>query len=55
MDWIILPDHTYAICPNVIVHEVRCPICHTQETYTGNNVPTMCYICGEKRTMPEVK
>ena len=54
MDWIILPDHTYTICPNVIVHEVRCPKCHTQETYTGNNVPAMCYICEEKRTMPEV-
>ena len=55
MNWIILPDHTYTICPNVLLHEVRCPKCHTQETYIGDKVPDMCYICEEKRTMPEVK
>lgn len=54
MDWIILPDHKYDICPDVLVHEVKCPKCRTQETYTGDNVPDRCYICDEERSMPEV-
>ena len=55
MDWIVLPDHIYDVNSKMCVHEVRCPKCHSQETYVGDKVPDMCYICEEKRTMPEVK
>ena len=52
--WEILPDHAYDICPDVLVHEVKCPICHNHETYTGDNPPNMCYVCEEERIMPKV-
>ena len=53
-NWIELPDKTYQNFPDIVVHEVRCPKCHHQETYLGNEVPSKCYICDEERSMPEV-
>lgn len=51
--WIKLPDHTYKICPGVIVHEVKCPICNTHETFVGENFPNFCYVCSKTMNMPE--
>lgn len=54
MDWIVLPDHIYDVNSKMCVHEVRCPKCHCSETFI-KSPPISCYICGEARTMPEVK
>ncbi len=52
--WIQLEDHTYHISKGVVVHEVKCPVCKHHETYIGDSVPTMCYICEEPRFLSDV-
>lgn len=52
-DWKVLPDSIYDIYPNVVVHEVRCPICNFRETYSGDTPPDKCYICESPLNMPK--
>lgn len=41
-EWIRLPDFGEG---DMVVHEVKCPICKYQETYMGDKVPERCYVC----------
>jgi hypothetical protein len=49
--WIQLPDNHYDTVSNLIIHEVKCPVCGTHETYIEDHIPTECYICEEPRTL----
>lgn len=52
--WILVASKTYNVNPNIIVHEVECPVCGHCETFSGDNAPGECYVCEERRIMPEV-
>lgn len=45
-EWIQLPDKKYN---DVIVHEVKCPVCKYKETYTNDKKPSdHCAVCEER-------
>lgn len=45
MKWIKLSDYEGGHIP---VHEVKCPICNSHETYIGDKIPSFCYVCEER-------
>lgn len=52
--WILVSSKVYNVQSKITIYEVRCPRCGHCETFSGMNAPGMCYVCEEKRTMPEV-
>lgn len=45
MKWIKVHDQDNG---GYIIHEVKCPVCNTKETYINDKIPSFCYLCQER-------